>query len=735
MSFASISLRADQGNPPGVILNKVVKEGTNPNEYKICLEAYVTGKMTIEHDPVPLDVALVLDASSSMTGNVKDYVLDDTTKPPYVAKKSNVGSSNMPGKYDLKNGQVWVADPGDSFVYYYFNGEYYKVCGGVHRISSSELYYFLCFDAGGVRYFLPSSGGDPVTTEPHDITSADTAIWTEYLYRSKTDTRINVLKKAVASFLDMLNEDESHLPHNVSVVRFAGNYKDSGNLLSIYNSNKASSVTALVTNFVDVSDSGDLSNLKTAVNNINMDAMGASTSADYGMNIAEALFNQSSIKNDGRPKVVVMFTDGEPNHGGDNFNADVANAVVAKAKTMKAQGVKVFTVGLFNSAYDKTSDVLKYMYATSSNFKDASTYNVTIDDDHEKGYAQQVTNGGALMQVFQTIAQQTIEGGAAYGYATETSTVVDIVAESFMLPEGIVPSDVDVKFAQCKSVDPTGPDGSFVFGFYDPVSPAAAGFTGVSVSVNEETKRVSVTGFDFSGNFVGEDVDGTQHKPRGWKMIIEFPILIDPRNPGGATVATNAPGSGLYCDTDGDGVPEQVAFFTIPTVKIPNIIVLKYGLHEGESATFNVYKVEDGGGLSEYPIVLVATQGGDREYAIARVKIQRPGRYMVKESTWSWAYNISECESEYSCDDNNVSDDAWHNAGYGPISSGYAIEIPVVKGTVATSNSITRNVNDFTEEEKTGEYKGTLFIFRNEEKTGVPAHAEAFVNNEFFERD
>lgn len=534
----------------------------------------------------------------------------------------------------------------------------------------------------------------------------------------------------------MLNADENHLAHNVSIVRFANaSYNNSGNLLAEKNSSSEYSSTTLVSNFKDVSNSSNLSSLETAVNNINMSGSGASTAADYGMNIAEALFNQDNIKNNGRPKVVVMFTDGEPNHGGDNFNADVANAVVAKAKTMKAQGVKIFTVGLFNTAYTKTSDVLKYMYATSSNFKDASTYNVTIDDDHEKGYAQQVTNGGALMQVFQTIAQQTIEGGAAYGYATETSTVVDIVAESFMLPEGIVPSDVDVKFAQCRSVNPTGPDGSFVFGFYDPVSPAAAGFTGVSVSVNEETKRVSVTGFDFSGNFVGEDVDGTQHKPRGWKMIIEFPILIDPRNPGGATVATNAPGSGLYCDTDGDGVPEQVAFFTVPTVKIPNIIVLKYGLHEGESATFNVYKVEDNGSLSEYPIVLVATQGSTREYAIARVKIQKPGRYMVKESTWSWAYDISECESDYTRDDTNVSTQDWNNAGYGPISSGYAIEIPVVKGTVATSNSITRNVNDFTEEEKANEYKGTLFIFRNVDKQGTPAHAEAFVNNEFFERD
>ena len=45
-------------------------------------------------------------------------------------------------------------------------------------------------------------------------------------------------------------------------------------------------------------------------------------------------------------KVVVFFTDGEPNHG-NGFDGSVAEKAIEEAKDMKDDGVTIYTVGVF----------------------------------------------------------------------------------------------------------------------------------------------------------------------------------------------------------------------------------------------------------------------------------------------------------------------------------------------------------------------------------------------------
>lgn len=134
--------------------------------------------------------------------------------------------------------------------------------------------------------------------------------------------------------------------------------------------------------------------------------------------------------------------------------------------------------------------------------------------------------------------------------------------------------------------------------------------------------------------------------------------------------------------------------------------------------------------------MLVATCTEDGKPAYAKTKIQKVGRYRVEETPWSWAYNITECKSDYGVyeDSDDITDEQWHEKGFGVNGeSGYVAQKPFKMGTETTANSITRNVNDFTEEENTTEgYKGTLFEFTNTPKTGTPAHAEANNNNIFY---
>ena len=718
-----------EDTPAGVYLDKkVIENGTN--NYTISLEAFVTGQEIIKHEPQPLDIALVLDASSSMRLNCPDYPARDNT-----AYKANTAALRGSGEDmgDPSKNKTWISE--GTFVHYPYEGDYYPVHVGIHNDNGTK-YYFMCFDVNGTRYYL-SGTGDPVTAEPHNVTSSTGVIWTGVLYSKDTNERIKVLKSAVSTFLDLLNKDENKLAHNVAIVRFGNaDYNNGTNLLAERNNSSEYSKTTLVSNFKDVSSSTNLSSLKTAVNNINMSGQGASTAADYGMNIAEALFNQTSIKSDGRPKVVVMFTDGEPNHGGDNFNADVATATVAKAKALKDDKVRIFTVGLFNTKYSDDSDVTKYLNAVSSNYPDAANYSVTVDKEHtDKGFSSQVTNGGALNAVFTSIAATTISGAADLGLTSSSTTVIDIVSNSFKLPDGASKDDILLYAAPCRGVASTGVEGTFEYTFGEKKLLSdieEVDFSGVLPTVVDKT--VSVTGFDFSKHFVGETVDGSTHTPRGYKLIIEFPIVIDPRNVGGASVATNDPESGLYCDLDGDGVQEIFAPFPVPHAKIPNIAVVKTGLHKGESATYNIYKIENGV-RSQFPIVLVVTQNDDDPTTpcIARAKIQKPGRYEVEETSWCWAYDLLKRESVYTVNDEgkgSTDDETWHKLGYGSAEDGYKYPKPTVFGTQCPegTTSIIRNVYEYTED---ATYKGTVFKFENKVKAGTPAHGEASVNNVF----
>ena len=92
----------------------------------------------------------------------------------------------------------------------------------------------------------------------------------------------------------------------------------------------------------------------------------------------------------------------------------------------------------------------------------------------------------------------------------------------------------------------------------------------------------------FSANWCGPVVnlqgDTTWH---GYKLVIEIPIEMDPEATGGPNVETNAQGSGIYTEIDGQLV--NVVKFTSPTVSLPvNIFINKLGLDVGESAKFTI---------------------------------------------------------------------------------------------------------------------------------------------------
>lgn len=178
---------------------------------------------------------------------------------------------------------------------------------------------------------------------------------------SGSQCKIDVLKSAVNGFIDKVAEKSPN--SSIAVVKFAGDEKtETGNDKYTdywwywwYTYNYSQTVIGLT-----AAGTGAAA-LKDAVNALDPDG---STAADYGMNRAKSIID--SVKNNDHQKVVIMFTDGEPNHS-NGFSTTVANNAIKASKSIKNAGATVYTIGCFSKTYEDTENVPKYMNRVSSN--------------------------------------------------------------------------------------------------------------------------------------------------------------------------------------------------------------------------------------------------------------------------------------------------------------------------------------------------------------------------------
>ena len=704
--------------PEGVSIDKKVVE-TGPNQYRIDLEAYATGKKTkIETVTKAMDLVFVVDVSGSMDDRFYSY--------RFVARSS--ASYSTAAIYGIGHFGTRSSE-----FYYLYNGEYYNV----KTMNEGDLVfapsYYLYFTAEDGRHYLYGNGIQ--STKPSGVgnsgltNGAYVDIFMGVLYTREqvlNTTKMDAMQAAASSFVSQVqaSAEENGVDHRIGIVKFAGSKRT-----TVGNTSGYSQIVNMLSN-----------DYSTVLANISRLSSGGATSADYGMQLAQEVLKGARTDS---YKSVIMITDGLPNHDSD-FDPTVATSTVSAAKALKDAGTIVYTIyigdeddinepadpGLVDNGganIDDSERMWNYMNAVSSNYPKATGYKGGSLGARGTGdYYTMVTSTDDLNFVFNDITEEIIESGAIVELTKDAATVVDIVSDCFMLPEGAGKSDIDLSVAPCSRILYDGTENITGYEFGSAIPVPGTGFPDVAASI--DGNKVTVGGFDFSSNYVGE---GPDRSPHGYKLMISFPIVINPANPGGASVATNTAESGIYYDSDDDGNPEQIAGFSIPEVKIPNLVIIKKGLKKGESAVFNVYRLESEGVRNATPMVLVATQG-DGDYAVAKAKIQVPGRYEVEETGWSWAYDV-ELQSTYGKDDSDsITEAQWHAVGYGPAAERYVARIPFDFGTETGGRSIIRNVNDFTEEEGDG-YKGTLFVFTNIEKAYTPSHDESNYNNVFNE--
>lgn len=331
-------------------------------------------------------------------------------------------------------------------------------------------------------------------------------------------SKLNALKIATRAFVDsaMTSSDPAH-PNQIAIVSYA---------------DEATTVKELT-----AVNAAGASALKSAIDSL--DANG-STAADYGMQRAKDVLSKSA---DGHKKVVIMFTDGEPNHG-SGFVASVATDTIKAAYDLKHSGASVYSVGVFNSKVN--SKVYPYMNLVSSNYPDAQSFNANADATVH-GYFMTSDNSAGLTNIFQTISQEI--GGASVTL-TETTVLKDTISDYFNLDESVDGSrKIEVHTETCTAIDADG-------------NPTAWQKDNDNTVYNVKTagKTITVEGFDYSANWVGSH----NGRPGGKKIVLRIPIKPIDSECWGENLPTNdGANSGIYVGET------PVAPFPVPTVNFP----------------------------------------------------------------------------------------------------------------------------------------------------------------------
>lgn len=488
----SVTKTASEGNLN--LVKTVTKEG---DKYKVTLESWATGTVTTTTKTKPLDIVLLLDVSGSMDDKYSDAKIDK-----YVPYDYNWYGGPLLGGYNTTNSDLYEYQ---STRY----GVWYKIPNSETYVSVKVEKEWKLFADDDYTYSYEQNGSTIIIEK---TSNGNKPPKTQFYYKeSANTTKLDALKTAVSAFIDNVATNSPN--SNISIVKFAGDkYRDTEGNDTYKQNGYEYNYTQIVKKLTKVDKNG-VTALKKAIGELKA---GGATASDYGLNKAQAALNGAK-----QERVVILFTDGEPNHG-RNFDKKVATDAVNKARELKTATTKttIYTVGVFKNL---SEDVNLYMSSVSSNYPNASaqynnkgkTWKVSDGGSDFGKYYMNATNPVDLLKAFQTISSE-VSGGELGAEAVLT----DVIAPNFALvaPEGSTG-------VTAYTVDKTA----------DGWSTQKTTLTnGVTVGTDGQ---VNVTGFDYSENCVTTTEKPNTTNDYGKKLVVEFTIH---HNNYGGTQPTNA---------------------------------------------------------------------------------------------------------------------------------------------------------------------------------------------------
>jgi len=668
----------------GVSTAKEVSERNSDGSYTITLETFAEGSSEAATF-AKKDIVLVLDVSGSM-----DYSKGTPTATNSRVTYDMVASGNATYYRRTTSNNEYV---------------YTKVYAGTFVDNWGTTYYGLYTYAAGPNYF--------------EYDSNKNNVYRNDLYTG-VSTRMDELKKAVKEFIDNIELDNRQKPNGkprgkllgnrISIIKFAGTKKETVGNDTYPSGGNTYNNTQIVKRFTDVDDAVKVQELKDAVDAF--ESKGGTQAWD-GMSLA---VDELKNANANATKIVVFFTDGDPDDKnysaiGDNLNGST-NAYAAK----NDYSALVYSIGLFTSQVATNSNRYRYLNYVSSNYPTAIYRNGNMNQgtggNAQSGYYKDASGNIDLSSIFKAI---TDDIGRMGDDVDETSQIKDVVSSSFTLPIDVSEMTEEQKAAWVKDnveiytekVSLTGTSG-WQEDDYD--------LSNVVATIGEDENghsTLNVTGFDFTkddsdvgagdGNWVGTrkvTVDGvTTSNWYGRKLVVKFNIVEADDVTGGDATNTNTKDSGVYI-YDENGKLKKINSYDVPHTDLPvNIRIKKDGLRHGESATFEIWravpKLDANGKIvyndigkptpdeskwEDWSKVILTNKGADGDFVEKTLLALDPSYvYKIVEDAWGWAYTLS------------------HTGG--------------------DLTTATVEVNPFT--------------FTNKEKTNVPKHAEAVTINHF----
>ncbi len=252
-------------------------------------------------------------------------------------------------------------------------------------------------------------------------------------------TKKQALINSATSFVNLVYDDASAngVDHRIAIVGFGMGNKSSGwdypayfnteilttggNPVQFNSATSADYADALM----NVAVSGELNtDIRKAINNI--DAKGA-TAADYGLSMANNIF-ANNTDNNGRERIVVFMTDGEPTYS-NGFSKDVANAAILHANELKnTYNATVYSIGVMSQSDSSDANTNRFLNYVSSNYSDSVSV-TGLYHQQSSDYYLNVTNTNALSGIFEEIVIENITRTTDF----DNITLIDTVSKHFTL--------------------------------------------------------------------------------------------------------------------------------------------------------------------------------------------------------------------------------------------------------------------------------------------------------------
>lgn len=399
------------------------------------LSALSSASTLVTTTTTPLDIVLVLDVSGSMSDEMTETRI---TYEEY--RTSGYGANDVSDAWDDRDD-----------LYYSENEQDYI------KINMSREGYIRR------RYTISAEGLQTVDnlTDNDDIPEP----YAGHLYirnveeQGTGERKITALKNAVNNFIQLTSDANENMAegegHRISIIKFADDSfyrpiigqnwsgyeygeEDRDHIGNDKNQNDGYNFTQVMRDFTEVK-SNNVNEVQGTINSI--DPAGA-TSADYGLELANDVFNGTGDLAGAREnakKAVIFFTDGEPNHSND-FSGSVANGAIVNSGSLKNNDTLIYSIGVFGDANpdDTTNEFNAYMNGVSSNYPNAQSYTNLGTRAPDASYYKAASNASDLSQVFKDIFDSIIQGSGGPtqveenegnqdedGYITFTDTLGD----------------------------------------------------------------------------------------------------------------------------------------------------------------------------------------------------------------------------------------------------------------------------------------------------------------------